>query len=419
MRDGLLLPYRDGTSPAVGRRPRRFDRWLAAHLQAVLAPAGVAVQLWDGSPAAPFEGSVGSLAVLDRVTLVGLIVNPDLYFGEAYTAGRVALAGNLAAVVAAFSRLSKPGRPSLRERLALWLSPANDLLNARRNAAHHYNVGNAFYELWLGQGLVYTCACYADPETTLEEAQVAKLDLVCRKLKLQAGERVVEAGCGWGALALHMARHYGVKVRAFNVSSEQIAFARGRAAREGLADRVEFVEDDYRNISGHFDAFVSIGMLEHVGRRRLGALADVLRRSVEPHNGRALLHFIGRDHPRPLNPWIRRRIFPGAYPPSLGEVVTQVMEPSEFSVLDVENLRLHYARTLADWRARFDHAEPAVTARFGESFCRAWRLYLAGSEAAFATGWMQLFQILCAPAGGTVVHWLRPSHGAIRQSTGA
>ena len=234
---------------------------------------------------------------------------------------------------------------------------ANSPTGARRNVHHHYDLGNAFYQLWLDQELVYTCAYFADPDMPLDGAQRAKLDLVCRKLQLRPGETVVEAGCGWGALALHMARHYGVRVKAFNVSREQLAFARHRAEREGLSGRVEFIDDDYRNVSGRFDAFVSIGMLEHVGIRHFATLADVVRRSLHRDGGRGLLHFIGRDVPRPLNAWIRRRIFPGAYPPTIAEVTTRVLTPAGMSVIDVENLRLHYARTLAHWCERFDAAK--------------------------------------------------------------
>src|SRR5690606_24874192 len=149
----------------------------------------------------------------------------------------------------------------------------NSLRKSRDNVYHHYDIGNEFYRLWLDEQLAYTCAYFPEPEVSLEAAQVAKFDHVCRKLNLRPGERVVEAGCGWGALALHMAREYGVTVRAYNVSREQIAYARRRAQEEGLADRVEFVEDDWRNVTGRYDAFVSVGMLEHVGKhnyRKLG-----------------------------------------------------------------------------------------------------------------------------------------------------
>ena len=137
---------------------------------------------------------------------------------------------------------------------------------SRENIQHHYDIGNDFYRLWLDEQLVYTCAYFPDPSASLEEAQIAKMDHVCRKLELRPGERVIEAGCGWGALALHMARHYGVQVRAYNISRSQLAYARERARTEGLADRVELIEGDYREISGGCDVFVSVGMLEHVGR---------------------------------------------------------------------------------------------------------------------------------------------------------
>ena len=393
----LALPL--NTLPAASLRPRGIDRWMARRLKAFLAPAGVQVQLWDGT-SLPLAGTpVGVLDVGDRGALLGLIASPEVSFGDHYMSGRVAVRGDLGRVVEAMSTLSRPAPPSWRERLALRLTPANGLLSARRNVHHHYDLGNDFYALWLDPQMVYTCAWYPTPETSLADAQIAKLDLICRKLALKPGERVVEVGCGWGALALHMAREYGVTVRAYNVSTEQLQFARARAAAEGLDRLVTFVEDDYRSVTGRYDAFVSIGMLEHVGLRQYGALSAVMQRALD-RGGRGLLHFIGRDHPRRLNAWVRRRIFPGAYPPTLAEVTARVLEPANLSVLHVENLRPHYARTLADWRARFEGAERTIHAEFGEAFYRAWRLYLAGSEAAFRTGWMQLFQVLFAPAGG-------------------
>jgi cyclopropane-fatty-acyl-phospholipid synthase len=231
---------------------------------------------------------------------------------------------------------------------------------------------------------------------------------VCRKLRLQPGEHVIEAGCGWGSLALFMARRYGVTVRAFNISTEQIADARARAREAGLADRVEFIEDDYRNIRGECDAFVSIGMLEHVGRADYQTLGRVIDRSLR-RDGRGLLHFIGRNQALPLNAWIRKRIFPGAYAPTLREVFEGALEPHALSVLDVENLRLHYAKTLEHWRRRFDASARTVAAMCDEPFVRAWTLYLAGSQAAFTTGFMQLFQVVFARGATNAIPWTRVS----------
>jgi cyclopropane-fatty-acyl-phospholipid synthase len=337
---------------------------------------------------------------------VGLALNPDLWFGEAYTAGRLEVRGSLEPVVEALTA-NTPVSPPWHQRLRMVLARHNSLRHARDNVHHHYDLGNPFYQLWLDRELVYTCAYFAHPAMSLEQAQLAKLDLVCRKLRLHPGESVVEAGCGWGALAVHMARHYGVRVKAFNVSREQLTYARDRAAREGLSSQVEFIDDDYRNVSGTFDAFVSVGMLEHVGLHHYRALADVLRRTLKRDGGRGLLHFIGRDIPRPLNAWISRRIFPGAYPPTLAEVTTGVLGPGGMSVIDVENLRLHYRETLAHWSKRFALAKEQVQAGYGDAFRRAWELYLAGSQAAFATGWMQLFQVVFIPRESPPPSWTR------------
>jgi cyclopropane-fatty-acyl-phospholipid synthase len=298
---------------------------------------------------------------------------------------------------------SKSRFRSLRQR-------SNDVGAARRNVHVHYDLGNEFYRLWLDREMVYTCAYFPTPDCGLEEAQVAKMDLVCRKLGLRSGERVIEAGCGWGSLALFMAKHYGVTVRAFNVSAEQIAYARVRAKEDGLADRVEFVEDDYRSVRGEYDVFVSVGMLEHVGLADYPTLGRVIDRSLTDR-GRGLLHFIGRNRPGPLNPWIRRRVFPGAYPPTLPEVFENILQPSDLSVLDVENLRLHYALTIEHWRQRFDAAADQVAGMFDETFVRAWRLYLAGSQAAFTAGTMQLFQVVFARGAGQSVPRARGETG--------
>jgi cyclopropane-fatty-acyl-phospholipid synthase len=384
-----------------------LDRILAAGVQRVIDPAPVRLILWDGSSfyTGP-EPPIGDIVLQDRGALVGLALHPDLWFGEGYMTGRLDVTGPLVPVLEALSR-SAAGTLPWHERVLAAFAHANTLKNARRNVHHHYDLGNDFYRLWLDSEMVYTCAYFPTPQATLEEAQVAKLNLVCRKLRLKADERVVEAGCGWGALALHMARHYGVRVRAFNVSREQLDYARERAMREGLSSRVEFVDDDYRNMSGEFDVFVSVGMLEHVGRQQFVALSQVLRRVLCRDGGRGLLHFIGRDAPRPVNAWIRRRIFPGGYTPTLAEVNARILAPAAMSILDVENLRLHYARTLAHWSRRFAAARDYVDSRFGEEFRRAWELYLAGSEAAFTTGWLQLFQVVFAPRGTAPPYWRR------------
>jgi cyclopropane-fatty-acyl-phospholipid synthase len=403
MADQQASAYSTGTwaRGAAVRPSTALDRWVLGRIRRATGNVPVRYQLWDGfalgSPAAP----LGSISVGSRRALYRWLLDAELNFGEAYMAGEIDVNGDLRAILEAIFRAwpESSGRRS-------WRHAANGRSAARANVHRHYDLGNDFYGLWLDAQMVYTCAYFPDPATSLDDAQTAKIDLVCRKLHLRPGERVVEAGCGWGALALHMAKRYGVSVHAYNVSTEQIAYARARAAREGLTGRVEFVEDDYRTIDGPYDVFVSVGMLEHVGLQDFSTLGRVIGRALTSQ-GRGLLHFIGRDTPRPLNAWIRKRIFPGAYPPTLGEVSTRILEPAGFSVLDVENLRLHYAKTLDHWQQRFESASPSIAAMFDEPFVRAWRLYLAGSGAAFATGWMQLFQIVFARGASNAIPWTR------------
>jgi cyclopropane-fatty-acyl-phospholipid synthase len=196
---------------------------------------------------------------------------------------------------------------------------------------------------------------------------------------------------------LHIASRYGAKVRAFNISKEQIAYARDRARQQGLQNRVEFIEDDYRNISGSYEVFVSVGMLEHVGLENYPQLGRLVQRSMTAA-GRGLIHSIGRNQPGSLHPWIERRIFPGAQPPSIGQMM-QIFEPANLSVLDVENIRQHYAMTLRHWLENYENAIESVRKVFAdEFFVRMWRWYLAGSIAAFETGTLQLFQVLFTKA---------------------
>ncbi|HVH26126.1 MAG TPA: cyclopropane-fatty-acyl-phospholipid synthase family protein [Vicinamibacterales bacterium] len=397
-----MSAFSSRSAPSAGKA---FDRWALARIQASVPGARLRFVLWDGFELVPPAGpAVATIIFRNRRALFSWVWDPELNFGEAYMFGAVEIRGDLVQALQEVYR----GWPEVRRGRRRAARERNGVDTARNNVHHHYDLGNDFYRLWLDREMVYTCAYFPTPASSLEEAQTAKLDRVCRKLQLRPGERVVEAGCGWGALALFMARQYGVNVQAFNVSTEQIAYARRRAAEEGLADRVQFVEDDYRNARGRYDVFVSVGMLEHVGLAEYTTLGRMIDRSLTEH-GRGLLHFIGRNQAMPLNAWIRKRIFPGAYTPTLAEVFDRVIEPQDLSVLDVENLRLHYAKTLEHWSDRFEANAGQVASMFDETFVRAWRLYLSGSQAAFASGCMQLFQVLFARGRSNEIPWTRES----------
>lgn len=385
------------------------EKWLLAKILELMGSPAIRFVLWDGQEVAPSPATaVARISIRDRDALLKLVANPCLQFGELYCAGRIDVEGNLVEFLETlYQSRSRAPTGGLRQALLDWFNrpSPNSLLRAQENIHHHYDIGNDFYKLWLDPQLLYTCAYFPSESTTLEQAQVAKMDHICRKLQLKPGDHVVEAGCGWGALALHMAKNYGVRVSAYNIAKEQLAYARERARHEGLDGCIEYIEGDYREIAGEFDAFVSVGMLEHVGVEHYRMLGDVIDRCLKQH-GRGLIHSIGVNQPSLLNPWIERTIFPGAHPPSLGEMMN-IFEPANFSILDVENLRLHYARTLEHWLHRYEAAVPRVDEMFGESFVRAWRLYLSGSLSAFTAGELQLFQVVFTRAANNDIPWTR------------
>ncbi len=382
-----------------GRATILEKRLMTAFLRAMHGPS-LAVELWGGERL--YEG-VGepeiTLRIKTRRALWGLLTNPDLNFGDRYSDGTVEVLGDLYRFIeiASAQRPQAVSDTSAFVRLQTVLGKGrprrNTLSASKENIHHHYDLSNDFYSLWLDRDhMQYTCAYYPSADMTIEQSQAAKLHHVCRKLQLREGDEVIEAGCGWGGLARFMAREYGARVRAYNISHQQILFARDKARELGVDDRVEYVEDDYRNATGECDVFVSVGMLEHVGTANYRSLGAVVDRCLRP-DGRGLIHSIGRNRPRPMNRWIEKRIFPGAYPPTLKEMAA-IFEPFNLSVLDVENLRLHYALTLEHWLQRFEENVAKVRDLFDERFVRAWRVYLTGSIAAFRLGDLQLFQVV-------------------------
>lgn len=376
--------------PEPARRLNPLERGLVLRLLTGFGNPPVKLILWNGEElCASAEPIAAVVRVPDRPSLLRMFVDPYRFFGDAYADGHVDLTGDLVQLLERIYRSSGDAAPNPRR----WLRRnRNTVSGSRKNIHHHYDIGTSFYRLWLDSQLTYTCAYFPDESTGLEDAQIAKMDHVCRKLRLRPGERVVEAGCGWGSLALHMARRYGVKVQAWNISTDQVSHARQRAREEGLEDRVEFIQDDYRNIAGSFDVFVSVGMLEHVGTENYRSFGGIISRCLTSA-GRGLIHTIGRHRPMDFNKWMDSRVFPGAMIPSLSEMM-QVFEPNNLAVLDVENLRLHYALTLRHWLTRFEAAADTIAEMFDDRFVRMWRLYLAGSMAAFTTGWTQLYQVV-------------------------
>jgi cyclopropane-fatty-acyl-phospholipid synthase len=332
-----------------------------------------------------------------------LALNPYLYVGEAYTDGTLTLeqgslydlidiwAANVGRVAAhPLSRMIEAA-----ERLLRGLHQYNPAPRARANVAHHYDLSDALYDLFLDADRQYSCAYFSHDHDDLEQAQRDKKRHVAAKLLLEPGVRVLDIGSGWGGLGLYMAEAGAGEVVGVTLSEEQLKVSRERAARAGLADRVRFELCDYRALDGKFDRIVSVVMFEHVGIRHypefFGTVRDLLT-----DDGVALLHSIGRaDGPGVTNPFIRKYIFPGGYSPALSEVLP-VVERAGLWVTDIEILRLHYAETLRLWRQRFEANRARIAELYDERFCRMWEFYLVGAELTFRRMGHMVFQLQLA-----------------------
>jgi cyclopropane-fatty-acyl-phospholipid synthase len=272
----------------------------------------------------------------------------------------------------------------------------NPVGRAQRNVAHHYDLNGQLYALLLDGDRQYSCAYFRRGDETLDEAQMAKKRHIASKLLLdRPGLSVLDIGCGWGGMALTLARDFGARVTGITLSSEQLGVARARAAEAGLADRARFELLDYRTVTGQFDRIVSVGMFEHVGITHYRRFFEVVRDRLDP-GGAALIHAIGRSHgPDYTNPWLAKYIFPGGYSPALSEVIP-VVEKSGLIATDIEILRLHYAKTLACWRGNLDRNHDAIASLYDERFCRMFEFYLSGAELAFRRSGHMVWQMQLA-----------------------
>jgi cyclopropane-fatty-acyl-phospholipid synthase len=332
-----------------------------------------------------------------------LFLNPRLYLGEADMDGTLTVEdGTIYDLLAFFMvNIERAPRHPLRPLYSGFgkffreLQQYNPVKRARANVAHHYDLSDRLYELFLDKDRQYSCAYFASPNDDLDTAQLNKKRHIAAKLLLRPGQRVLDIGSGWGGLAIYLARECGVDVTGLTLSSEQLKVAQERAAAAGLADRVRFHLRDYREETGTYDRIVSVGMFEHVGVVHFNQyFAGVKRLLAE--DGIALVHAIGRsDGPGSTNPWIRKYIFPGGYSPALSEVVP-VVEKTGLWITDIEILRLHYAETLRAWRQRFLAKRDEVLRFYDERFCRMWEFYLAGSEVSFRHQGLMVWQMQLA-----------------------
>lgn len=342
-----------------------------------------------------------TMRLTDPTLYRSLFLNPELAAGEAYMDGRMSFENStLRDFLTLFSknRLSLGSYPLQKvlraaSRGVKRFQQANPVGRAQKNVAHHYDIGNDFYRLFLDRGMQYSCAYFTSDDDTLEQAQQNKLRLIASKLDLKPGQKVLDIGCGWGDMALYLGRMAeGVQVVGVTLSREQCKLANEKAKALGLADRVRFELRDYRELTERFDRIVSVGMFEHVGVAHYGEYFAKVNELLTD-DGVMLLHSIGHmSPPGTASPWMRKYIFPGAYSPALSEVFPAV-EQNSLWVTDCEFLRVHYAKTLAHWEQRFQANRAKVAEMYDERFCRMWEFYLISAEMMFRTGSQLVFHM--------------------------
>ncbi|HTK13119.1 MAG TPA: cyclopropane-fatty-acyl-phospholipid synthase family protein [Xanthobacteraceae bacterium] len=341
----------------------------------------------------------------DRRAVLAFALNPDLKFGELYMDGRLTIedGGDIVSLLDfLMSNLARQGLSGwhkagrMARRILRPLQQFNPARRAKSHVAHHYDLSGELYDLFLDKDRQYSCAYFAEPGMNLENAQAAKKRHIMAKLNLdRPGLRVLDIGCGWGGMALDLARNARAEVLGVTLSEEQIGVAKARAAQNDLTACIKFKLIDYRAIKGQFDRIVSVGMFEHVGAPHYDAFFKKVR-NLLTEDGVMLLHTIGRsDGPGATNAWIAKYIFPGGYAPALSEVLAAI-ERNGLIVTDVEVLRLHYAETLREWQRRFQVHRAEIARLYDERFCRMWEFYLAGAEMSFRHDGQVVFQIQIA-----------------------
>lgn len=365
------------------------------------------IQLWNGEEIDLGTDPVVKLRV-PSVAALGYLLNPSLdNLGHAYVEKKIEVEGRVKDIVEVAARLAARGPDSLKTpRRGPRMIRHTRKIDAQA-IAYHYDVSNEFYTLWLDSNMVYSCGYFRSPQDSLDAAQMQKIDHILTKLRIQPGDRLLDIGCGWGALIMRAAEKFGAKTLGITLSRNQYELAQERIAAAGLADRCEVRIEDYRDVTGKFDRITSVGMFEHVGLKNLRAYFGRMRELLED-NGAIMNHGItSTDVESGEFPWgggdfIERYVFPHGEVPhislALKEMCAAGLEP-----VDVENLRRHYALTLSRWAERFEEAGERVQEIAGEKTYRIWRMYLAGCAYGFAHDWMALHQILAVKAGADVL----------------
>ena len=348
----------------------------------------------------PIKENPITIKLLDKKLSYKLLMNPDLYFGEAYTDGSLIIEnGTLTEFLEIAFRNIGRGDINIYGTILKkikgtyrYLTNFNKIVKSKKNVSHHYDISEKLYDLFLDSNRQYSCAYFKNENDTLEDAQNNKIDHIIKKLKIEPNQKVLDIGSGWGTLALSIAQKTKASVTGITLSENQLEYSKKKAKEMNLSNQVEFKLIDYRQLNEKFDRVVSVGMFEHVGRKFYNTYFNQVSKMLKD-KGVALIHTIGSSNPpRDPQPWITKYIFPGGYTPSLSEVARPI-ENSGLIISDIEVLRMHYAHTLRHWKERFLSRKEDVLTMFDEKFYRMWEFYLASCEMAFKWGDQVVFQL--------------------------
>jgi len=344
-------------------------------------------------------GNLIKMRTTNAFSEIKMLMNPSLHFGESYTDGSMILEeGNIHDLLKLIFVNSESNIDhwlmdmarvirAIRNKIV----PSNYIGKSKRNIAHHYDLSDGLYELFLDKDRQYSCAYFNSPNDTLDQAQINKKEIIAKKLLLEEGQNVLDIGSGWGGMAAYLSKRSNVKVKGVTLSEEQLAYSKQRKINESL-DQVEYQLQDYRNVKENYDRIVSVGMFEHVGTSHYQEFFNKVYELLN-QKGVALIHTIGRtDQPTTTDSWIEKYIFPGGYIPALSEVMQRV-EKSGLTTTDVQVLKFHYAETLKRWRYNFYDNLDKIKEIYDEKFCRMWDFYLSSSQASFEESTLVIYQL--------------------------
>ncbi|AQS07852.1 MULTISPECIES: SAM-dependent methyltransferase [Clostridium] len=365
------------------------------------------LKLWDGSSEIYGEGNPEFKIIFNEpIPKADIIKDPSLTFGEAYMTKKIDIEGSIQKVIESLYNNQESFLSNSDKYANLLRMATNSIKNSKKNIEFHYDIGNDFYKLWLDDTMTYSCGYFKSKSDSLTQAQKNKVEHILKKLNLKEGETLLDIGCGWGELIISAAKKYKVKAMGITLSSEQLAKVKERIKNEGLEDLLEVELVDYRELKNRtFDKIVSVGMLEHVGQDHLAEYFSNVNNLLND-KGVSLLHCITSTEVGGNNTWIDKYIFPGGYVPAVRELIN-CMSDEKFTLIDAENLRLHYGRTLEHWAKNFENALPEIRKTKDETFIRMWRLYLNACAASFNSGNISIHQFVFNKGVNNDLPWTR------------